>query len=178
MQIIALIMSFLFNKVNNKSLTLKESAMEIFEEIIHKSRNIVTLAMVGICAVVLFCGGFFIALYNATSQYDRAGGFTFTATFGGGLALVLIALASFFFAFFRAWPGAHKKKAKHRHEEREEGKPGELEHALSAFILDIVREREEKRRDKAAKHGPRREERMESRREEAWERERPTTGPH
>ncbi|XGC82125.1 hypothetical protein ACES2L_06460 [Bdellovibrio bacteriovorus] len=150
---LGMIAKFLFSRMsssNRHHKSLKDSAVEVFEEISKKSRKIVTLSIMAIGGVLLFVAGFFIALLNLTMQYDRVGYVSFTATLGAGVGLMVVAAAMFAWIFLGAWPGASDtrkamKKAKKEVKERVEETPNTLEGALSLLVLDYVKERQEKR---------------------------------
>lgn len=177
MQWIAMIVSFVVGRLNAKARSLRETAEEVFDEVSRKSRKVVSLTLAGLCAVILFCGGFFIALLNGTTQYDRTGAVTWTATLSAGIGLIAIAVITFAIVFLRAWPGArhphHNHTAPH-HRRHEATPPSSLETAMSALVMDFVRERELRR--------SRRETRRAERAEKAWrhtktaEQESPTAG--
>jgi hypothetical protein len=163
---IEIIASFFIGKMQaNPGPGLRESAIAIFEEITYKSRKAVSLIVVSFGAGILALGGFFIALINATTQYDRDGVIGFTSTFVSGIVLILIAVATFAWVFGSAWPGVqqHKSshKTKHRHHEHERSVEGEeapqrqpstLEQALSLLVMDFVKERELRRNEAATFH--------------------------
>ncbi|UOF02381.1 hypothetical protein [Bdellovibrio reynosensis] len=153
---LGMIAKFLFSRMsssNRPHKSLKDSAVEVFEEISKKSRKIVTLSIMAIGGVLLFVAGFFIALLNLTMQYDRVGYVSFTATLGAGVGLMVVAAAMFAWIFLGAWPGASDtrkavKKAKKEvkdFKDRAAETPNTLEGAISLLVLDYVKERQEKR---------------------------------
>lgn len=147
MQLLAMIMSFIFGRMNKQTTSIRESALEIFEEAIGKSRKVVVLTLAGLGAVTFFCGGIFIAILDATTQYDRNGFIAFSSTLGAGLTLVLLAAIGFAVVFARAWPGAtkHVEVREEIHHHQSSG----LEQALSILVMDFVKERELKRQQSA-----------------------------
>lgn len=152
MKLIPLILSFVFGRLGGKSKSLRESALEIFEEITFRSRRLVSLLLVGLASVILLCGGLFISILNATTQYDRSGLIAWTATFSSGIALILIAAVTFSFVFLRAWPQSFRMKQK----EQPTAPAGtsSLENALAALVMDYVKEREIKREQRGPSPSP------------------------
>lgn len=154
MQWLAMMMSFIFGKMNSKRKSLRETAIEIFEEVSYKSRRIVTLTMTAFGAVIFFCGGFFISLLEGTSQYDQTGNVVWTSTLGAGVGLIALAAVVFATVFLRAWPGVSPHKHEHPREESATHSSN-LENALSALIMDYVKEREMRREQKMSEGTPR-----------------------
>lgn len=142
-------LSFIYKKMTSqRSPSLKETAVEIFEEISHKSRRIVALTLAGVGAVIFLTGGFFISLINATTQYDEAGKVAMSATLSGGLGLIVLALITFGVVFLQAWPGIQKRK-RHEKELKEAAMAGgPLEQALALLVTDYVKEREMRRSER------------------------------
>ncbi|KYG64938.1 hypothetical protein AZI86_12125 [Bdellovibrio bacteriovorus] len=156
MQLLAMIASFVFGRLNNggpRSGGIRETVMEMFEDIVLKGRKPVILILAGVCAVLFFCGGLFITILEGTTQYDRVGYVTLTSTLGAGIALFLVAALGFVYVFAYAWPGADRHASDRA---REKVPPphhaSTLEQALTVLVLDFVKERE-LRRDREA-HGP------------------------
>ncbi|MGZ3768048.1 MAG: hypothetical protein ACXVCP_05390 [Bdellovibrio sp.] len=169
MKWLMLMLTIMFRKFSRPP-SLKESAMEIFEEVSHRSRKIISLTLTGIAAVIIFCGGFFISLINATTQYDNTGKLFLTATLSAGLVLIAFALITFAVIFLRAWPGVKERNAK---EQLAAG--SSLEQALSLLVLDFVKARQEKREATASHAGYKPEE--PSGREKPMEHEPPPSNP-
>lgn len=180
----SIIMKFLFSGGSKRNKTLKDTIAEAFAEVTHKGKRLLTLSLIAFAAVLLFIPGFFIGLLNLTGQYDRQGYVAFTATFGAGLALMVIAGGMIAYVA-KAWSGVSpvkkakqaKRKVEEKIEERiSERRPDSLETALSLLVMDYIREREEKRRLRASMVSARRspltsEERMELHEEPGIERE-------
>jgi|GEM_PF-1480719 len=148
MKWLAMLLSLVFGRATrSRGPTLKETALEIFNEVIHESRKFITLTMGALAAVLIFCAGFFIALLNGTTQYDRGGSVAWTATLGAGVVLMLLAIAIFGVIFLRAWPGIKQRRiAKQKREEsRLYHEAAPLETALSLLVMDFIKEREERR---------------------------------
>lgn len=154
MQWLAMIITYFFGRKSNKTKSLKEIAIEIFDEISFRSRKIVTLSMMALGAVIIFCGGFFIALIEATSQYDRVGYVGWSATLVAGLGLIAIASAVFATVFARAWPTPQSYYHEQIHEQATPPPTSGIEAALSALIMDFVKERELKRQSHARQAPP------------------------
>lgn len=170
MKWLMLMLTFAFRKLGRPP-SLKETALEIFEEVSHKSRKVVSLTLTGIAAVIFFCGGIFISLFNATTQYDNTGRMFLTATLSGGLTLIVLAVITFGIIFLRAWPGIKERKSKHKFT----ATGTSLEQALSLLVLDYVKERQIKREAQASTTPYPEEEPMS--RERPMDREPSSTGP-
>ncbi|MGZ3772661.1 MAG: hypothetical protein ACXVCY_13940 [Pseudobdellovibrionaceae bacterium] len=145
MKWLMLVLNFIFQKFSTRPPSLTETAVEIFEEISHKSRKVVSLTLTGVAAVIFFCGGLFIAIINATTQYDNTGEILFTATFLGGLLLIALAALTFGIIFLRAWPGAAKARQTRQKASQAEISAISLDKALAILIMDFVKERELRR---------------------------------
>lgn len=152
MQMLALILSFIFGRMNKQTSSLKDSALEIFEDVIHRSRKVVALTLAALAMLIFFCGGLFISIFNATSQFDQAGYVQFTATLAAGIVLVLLGAVGFILVLGRAWPDA---KARLRVQEEIHTQPTSgLVQALSILVLDFVKERELTHKAKQTKEPP------------------------
>ncbi|KHD87799.1 MAG: hypothetical protein OM95_12360 [Bdellovibrio sp. ArHS] len=154
MKWLALVLSFVFGRLNMRPRGFKDAAIEIFDEVSFRSRRMVTLILVGVAAVIFFTGGLFISLLDLSMQWDRTGSILWSATLSTGVGLIVLASAAFAVVFLRAWPGAVKakqqikRKLKHEQEEEEaelQRHPSSLEQALSALVMDFVKEREIRR---------------------------------
>lgn len=146
MKWLMLMLTLAFRKFGTRAPSLKETALEIFEEVSHKSRRLVSLTLTGIAAVIFFCGGIFISIVNATTQYDNNGEIYLTATLSGGLILIAIAAITFGLVFLRAWPGVAQERRKPNTEEAS-ARGSSLEQALSALIMDFIKDREMRREE-------------------------------
>jgi hypothetical protein len=167
MQWLGLIASFVIGRMNNKKAGPSlMSPQAIFEDITFKSRKVVMLTLGAVIAVVLLCSGLMMSIIDATTQYDKNSIITFSATFNTGLVLALLAVISFTFIFTRAWPGVREHRNEFRAEtkssslgfSRASSKPephhaGGLEQAISALIVDFVKEREVRRQSNARPTG-------------------------
>lgn len=143
MKLIPMILSFVMGRLNSKpSKGLRAAAMEIFDEVTYRSRRIVTLTLGGLGAVILLCGGVFIALLDATTQFDRTGSIAWTATFGAGVTLVLLAGLTFTLVFMKAWP---RPAFTTNQETHTSAGTSPIEAALATLIMDFVKEREARR---------------------------------
>ncbi len=145
MQWFAMIMKYFFGKKTSKAQSFKEIAIEIFHEISFRSKKMVTLTLTALGAVIFFCGGFFITLLELTSQYDRVGYVSWTATLFAGFGLIVLAAGVFATVFLRAWPAPGNYRPFTT--PREEAAPphSALESAFAALIMDFVKERELRR---------------------------------
>lgn len=146
-------LTLLMGAFQPRSKSLRESALEIYEEIMFKSRRSIVLLMIAFAAVVFFCGGFFISLIQATNHYDRTGELAFTASIGAGLILMAISIITFAVVFIWAWPGLKaRRQAHHREEQHErdrERKKASLDEALGMLVSDFANDR---RARKQARH--------------------------
>lgn len=145
MQWLAMIITYFFGRKSSKTKSLKEVAVEIFDEISFRSRKIITLTMMALGSVIFFCGGFFIALIDTTSQYDRVGYVGWSSTLLAGLGLIAIASTIFATVFNRAWPHPQHSHQEQIHEQVQPPPTSNIEAALSALIMDFVKERELRR---------------------------------
>ena len=146
MQFLAMIASFIFGRLNSRPQGggIRETVLDLFEDIVLKGRRPVILILAGICAVLFFCGGLFITILEGTTQYDQVGYVTLSSTLGAGIALSLIAALGFAYVFAFAWPGAGKNAAR-EHVAPPPHQASTLEQALTVLVLDFVREREMRR---------------------------------
>ncbi|MBC7369946.1 MAG: hypothetical protein H7326_00170 [Bdellovibrionaceae bacterium] len=152
---VGLILSFVMGRFNSHApqsgFNLKDTAMGIFDDITLKSRKAAGLLLGGLGCVILFCGGFFISLIDATRQYDADGAIAMTSTFTAGLVLALVGVGIFTWIFASAWPGLKVSKQKMREEAAAlrnpppSPQPSSIESAVTALIMDFVHEREHNR---------------------------------
>lgn len=156
MKMLGLVLSFLFGKMNSKTSSIKESALEIFEEITHRSRKMVFLSILGIGAVAFFTGGLFISLLDATRQYDTQGVVYWSSTLIAGGVIALLAAGLIAYVFMRAWPGASPSNVimKETKEEVHHHHTSSLEQALAVLVMDFVKEREHRRAHPTEPHAP------------------------
>ncbi|MEN0059469.1 MAG: hypothetical protein AAGB31_11590 [Bdellovibrio sp.] len=150
MQWIAMILSFVFGRLNSKPSALRQTALEIFEDVSHHSRKVVALSMAGFASIVLFCGGIFISLLNMTMQYDQAGVITGSATLGAGLTLIVLSAGTFSYIFMTVWPGlrlrsSYLQRKQEAQQQAASSHAPHLEQALAALVMDFVKDREIKR---------------------------------
>lgn len=148
MQLLAMIASFIFGRMNHnqRSGGLRETVRELVDDALLKSRKPVILVLTGLAAVIFVCGGLFITVLDATSQYDRVGYITLTSTMGAGIILFCLAMLGFAYVFAYSWPGATQNvkevvetRTEHHHH------ASTLEQALTVLVLDFVKERELRR---------------------------------
>ncbi len=146
----------------NKNHSAKDVALEVFEELTFRSRRVITLSLTALASVIFFCGGIFIAVLSATSQYDRSGTILWTSTFGSGVTLIVLASIAFAVVFLRAWPGVHEAAPRMR---SKNARPAAgLDEALSALVMDFVDSRRQRRQTKATSRAEARASRREERR--------------
>lgn len=156
MQFLAMIASFIFGRMNTGSQRggIRETVMEMFEDIVLKGRKPVILILAGVSAVLFFCGGLFITILEGTTQYDRVGYVTLTSTLGAGIALFVIAALGFAYVFAFAWPGARRVNERDHERPQPQHQASTLEQALTVLVLDFVKEREARRDREAKGMGP------------------------
>lgn len=133
----------------------KGMAMEVVDEIALKTRKPVILLLGGIVSIIFFCGGGFMAIADATRQYDTTGQVLATATLWTGIGIAAFFAVGYTWIFLVEWPGAKRQAqrelhklddkihAKTQHKDQHEA-PG-IEQAISLFVLDLLEERKEKR---------------------------------
>ena len=157
-KIISYIVAYFFGSAS-KNVDLKGVAFEVLEEAVYRSRKTVALVLGGLCSTILICGGFFMAVINASSQYDRTGHIYATATLWTGIALAVIFLGAAYYIFAVAWPGTHTHNkataSTNRSRFQAVHQTSELEKSISLLIMDLVDSRklrrEERKHDKAHK---------------------------
>ncbi|QDK46125.1 hypothetical protein DOM22_13620 [Bdellovibrio sp. ZAP7] len=157
----------------------------VFDELAVRARKPVLLLLLGIGSIVFFCFGSFMAILDATRQYDRTGHIYATSTLWTGIILAAVTAGGYAWIFMREWPGLKKvhaqKKAEEEAEERERAQqanyqPSDIEGAIAAILMDFVESRRSKRETRYAEREQRRAERQ-ARREarfeqrEAWRNE-------
>lgn len=146
MQWLAMLATYFFGRKNSKNRSLREMAIEIFDDVSVKSRRIVFLTLTALGSVILFCGGFFITLLESTSQYDRNEYIYLSATLSGGIALVLGGVVAFTTLFAKAWPRSTQHPGAFANTPEEHPRQAStLEMALAALVMDFIKERELRR---------------------------------
>lgn len=148
MQLLAMIASFIFGRMNHQQRSggLRETVRELVDDALLKSRKPVILVLTGLAAVIFVCGGLFITILDATTQYDRVGYITLTSTMGAGIALFCLAMLGFAYVFAYSWPGAtHQIKEVVESRTEHHHHASTLEQALTVLVLDFVKERELRR---------------------------------
>lgn len=159
MKLLGIVLSFLFGKMNSRNKGIKESALEVFEEVSRRSRKVAFLSVLSIGAISFFCGGLFISIANGTAQYDSAGIIYWSSTFITGLVVSFLAACILAYVFLVAWPGANLQLGASKNIKKEETihvteHTSPLEHALSLLIMDFVKEREHRRHTPTATTTP------------------------
>lgn len=148
MKWLGIILPFLIGRFNSKQNAGPSflSPVAVYEEITYKSRKAVMLTLGALAALIFLCGGLMMSIIDATTQFDRTGGIAFTATFGTGLAIGLLAIGTFAYVFLQAWPGIREHRQQVIKERVEvHTSSSSLEQAFSSLIMDFVKEREYKR---------------------------------
>ncbi|MFM6928875.1 MAG: hypothetical protein ACKOX6_10460 [Bdellovibrio sp.] len=148
-KIVSYVLAYFFGSAS-KNVDIKGIAFEVLEEAVYRSRKTVALLLGGLCSTILVCGGFFIALLNATSQYDRTGHIYATATLWSGIGITLVFLGAAYYIFAVAWPGVHthhnKANASTTQSRFQSAQhPSDLEKSISLLIMDFVDSRKQRR---------------------------------
>ncbi|WP_413582036.1 hypothetical protein [Bdellovibrio sp. HCB288] len=149
---------------------LKKIQSGIIDDIALRLRKPVTLILLGVCATFFFCGGLFMALIDATLQYDKLGTVYGTATLWAGLILAAVTAGGYTYIFTQQWPGAKKENAQKKtaeqaakkEEERmqqEHHRPSSFDGALAELLMDFVEGRRTRREQRFSEREHRREER-------------------
>lgn len=158
MKWITSLISFFFGAQAAKPLNfnLKEIALEVADELALKTRKPVILILAGIVSIIFFCGGAFMAIGDATRQFDTTGQVFATATLWTGIGIAAFFAIAYSWVFLVEWPGAkrhHAMKAKEKIDkkmhEHDRQVPG-IDQALSLYILDLLEERKAKRSRRSA----------------------------
>lgn len=159
-----------FNQPQSRSpqKSLKESAIEIFDTLTFRSRKVAFLAIGALAGITILCGTFFMFVIEATRQYDFSGVILWNSTLTVSAVLFAVMLAGLTYVYAAAWPGARTElKAESRRLEKQRQRwdaeqrdhsrqPSQIEQALSLYVLDLVEERQQKRKiryaNRAAQH--------------------------
>ncbi|MFS4457695.1 hypothetical protein [Bdellovibrio sp. HCB2-146] len=130
-----------------RTIDIKGIASEVIDDAIFMARKPAAMMLLGICSILFFCGGAFVAIFDATRQYDTTGTVAGTATLWTGAGIAMVFAVAYVWAFLVAWPGARKHAHKVQ-EVRAQAKKDTvgLDQAISTFIMDVV---EERRADRA-----------------------------
>lgn len=134
-----------------RTIDIKGIASEVIDDAIFMARKPASMMLLGICSIIFFTGGTFLAIVNATHQYDTTGSISGTATLWTGVGIAIFFLVAYTWGFLVAWPGArkHANKVKEIKVQAKKDTVG-LDQAISTFIMDIV---EERRADRAMARG-------------------------
>ncbi len=137
----------------------------VFDELAVRTRKPVLLVLLGFCSIIFFCGGVFMAIIDATNQYDRSGHIYATSTLWAGVILAAVTIGGYAYVFMHEWPGIKKvnaqKKAQEEALEREQARhgshsPSDIEGAIAALVMDFVESRKNKREHRWAEREQRR----------------------
>lgn len=134
------------SSIFSKGIDFKSIKADIFDEFSLRLRKPVALVLFGLCSILFFCGGSFMAILDATLQYDRTGSITHSSTLWTGVGLAVVFLGSYLYVFMRAWPGA--KKAAAKTDTKQEQSPSDLEHAIAMLLKDFVDARKFRRAER------------------------------
>ncbi len=143
------LLTFFLGTQLTKTFSFKSIGNEIFNQIALYTRKPVALFLAGLLSIIFFSGGAFMAIVNATSQYDLMGTVTGTATLWTGAGLAAFFLVSYTWIFMVAWPGAENPSLSKGIDSLKDKISGNeipsLDKAISAFVIDIVEQRKVKR---------------------------------
>lgn len=134
---------------------MNQSSLQLCEDFSLKSRKVALVVLAGMAAVLLFCGGLLITIWEAARQMDSAQVVKMNTLILAGISLVAVSLLTLSVAF-RFWPGVRARKQRLKREraqikaQRESlGQAISLDQAVAMLILDFVKEREQKRQPSA-----------------------------
>lgn len=161
MKLLITLATLFFGAKNSKpfNFNFKDMAMEVIDEVALKTRKPVILLLGGIVSIIFFCGGGFMAILDATRQYDTTGQVLATATLWTGIGIAAFFAVGYTWIFLVEWPGAKRQAQREMHKldeklhskghqkqehGHEHGAPG-IEQAISLFVLDLLEERKHKR---------------------------------
>lgn len=126
--------SFLIGKLNSISVT---PSLFFVEKALEKSRNILFMATIAFISAALFCAGVIISVLNALTQIDANGSMVFSATFSGGLVLIVISAVSLAIVFAkRNWEFPSLTEAAHQSR-----RSSPIEEAITMLVQDFMEDR-------------------------------------
>ncbi|UYL07542.1 hypothetical protein B9G69_010850 [Bdellovibrio sp. SKB1291214] len=137
----------------------------VFDELAVRTRKPVMLVLLGFCATMFFCVGSFMAIIDATRQFDLTGTVVASATLWTGIGIAAATLGGYIYIFMHEWPGLKEvnaqRKAEHEAYEREQEnqaqyRPSDVEGALAALLMDFVESRKNRREHRFAEREQRR----------------------
>jgi hypothetical protein len=141
----------------------------VFDELAVRTRKPVMLVLLGFCAIIFFCAGSFMAILDATRQFDLTGTVVATATLWTGIGIAAVTLGGYIYIFMHEWPGLKEvnadKRAKEEAYERAQSQqyassqPSDVEGAIAALVMDFVESRKNKREHRYTEREQRRSER-------------------
>lgn len=130
-----------------RSIDIKAIASDLVDDAIFVARKPAAMMLLGICSIFFFCGGSFLAIIDATKQYDTTGTVVGTSTLWTGVGIAAFFAVAYVWGFLVAWPGAQKHAHKTKVVKAQAKKETlGLDQAISTFIMDLV---EERRADRA-----------------------------
>jgi hypothetical protein len=135
---LGLLFSFFLGRFNKPSTSLKDLAIEVFDELSFKSRKLISLSLTALGSVILFCGGLLILIMESASQYDHLGYLTWTAMLASGVGLLIFSAFIFAGVFLFAWPPPQHQAAK---VETATAQQHPLESALAELVLSFTESR-------------------------------------
>lgn len=136
----------------------------VFDELAVRTRKPVMLVLLGFCATMFFCVGSFMAIIDATRQFDLTGTVVASATLWTGIGIAAVTLAGYIYIFMHEWPGLKEvnaqRKAEHeayeREQEQQNHRPSDVEGAIAALVMDFVESRKNRREHRYAEREQRR----------------------
>ncbi|MBO9667816.1 MAG: hypothetical protein J7501_13515 [Bdellovibrio sp.] len=165
MKFLSTALSFLFGSGSSiaHAFDFKAIKADIFDEFSLRLRKPVALILLGLCSIIFFTGGCFMAIIEATRQYDTTGSVTHTSALWTGTIIAITFLVGYLYVFMRAWPGAKKvsraqraaeEESKMRQKAAEQGHP-DFEHAVAAFLMDFLDNRQRRRGEREMRRADR-----------------------
>lgn len=131
---------------------ITEKSLKLSAEILNQLRKVITLVAMLLGSLVLFCLGMSYFIDRTLDQLDN-GAFTLTPSLIFLIVFMLICLVIVLYATNKnVWTNIFKKDRDEEEAERLENQRSQrevsnpIETAISLLILDIVKEREEKRK--------------------------------
>lgn len=131
---------------------ITEKSLKLSAEILNQLRKVITLVAMLLGSLVLFCLGMSYFIDRTLDQLDN-GAFSLTPSLIFLIIFMLICLAVVLYATNKnVWTNIFKKDRDEEEAERLENQRSQreasnpIETAISLLILDIVKEREEKRK--------------------------------
>ena len=168
MKWLGLLFPFLYKYLNpptsGSQMSLNATALDIYDAITLKSRNVVFIFIGAIAGFAIMCGSFFMFLIDSTRQYDFSGVILWNATLTVSSILFVCSMAALAYVYFYAWPGGNPPtesfsrtgdplgSQQQTAQSTNHKAPSAIENALSLLVLDYIQDRQERRQ---ARHSAR-----------------------